>query len=153
MEPVGETLQPLRLAAVHLRVPVRVVADQDLGEVGVEALDVVAEAVAVLEVELVLAALLDGHGEPESALPGLPRHRPAELLVDQGAGQRGVGAVVGRLEQPLEDQVLGVGDPLDVLGRRVALQAKPLLLERPPVVECQDEELSVVSETHLPAFR
>ena len=56
VEPVGEPLQPADLALVHLGVAVGVVADEDLREVGVELLDVLAEAVlAVLEVELVLA--------------------------------------------------------------------------------------------------
>ena len=110
------------------------------------------EGVPVLEVELVLAALLDWHGEPEAALAGLPGHRAAELLVHERSGERRVRAVLGSVQQALEDQVLGVRDPLDVLGRRVALQAEPLLLERPAVVERQDEQLSVVSETHVPAF-
>ena len=54
VEPVAEAGEPLGLAGVHLGVAVRVVADEHLREVGVELLDVGAEVVAVLEVELVL---------------------------------------------------------------------------------------------------
>ena len=48
----------------------------------------------------------------------------------------------------LEDQPLGVRDLLGLLGRRVALDAEHLLLERPAVVERQDVELAVVAERH-----
>ena len=87
VEPVGQPLQPLGLALVHPGVAVRVVAHEHLGEVGVELLDVRAEVVAVLEVELVLARLLDRHREQEAALLRLLRDAlgRAELLVDEAA--------------------------------------------------------------------
>jgi hypothetical protein len=141
--------QPPELALVHLGVAVGVVADQDLGEMGVEALDVVAELVAVLEVELVLAGLLDRHGQLEAAALRLLRDAAAELLVDQGPRDARVGAGVGGLEQALVDQVLCVGDRLGLLLVRLALDPEPLLLERPAVVERQDEELAVVAECHV----
>ena len=59
VQPVGEPLQALGLARVHVGVALGVVADQHLGEVRVELLDVGAELLAVLEVELVLAGLLN----------------------------------------------------------------------------------------------
>src|SRR3954464_4393854 len=68
VEPVREPLEASGLALVHLAVAVRVVADQDLREVGVELLDVVAELVPVLEVELVLPGLLHRHCELEAPL-------------------------------------------------------------------------------------
>ena len=117
VEPVGEALEPLRLALVHLGVALRVVAHQHLGEVRVELLDVVAELVAVVEVELVLTGLLDRHGEQESALLGLGRNvrRSAELLIHEHAGRAGLRTLLDRLEHALEDQALGVGDLLGVL--------------------------------------
>src|SRR5205823_13333045 len=63
-----------------------VVADQDLRERRVELQDVLAEAVAVLEVELVLARLLHGHGERQALPLGAPRDVGAELLVHQEPG-------------------------------------------------------------------
>jgi hypothetical protein len=109
-----------------------------------------AEVVAVLEVELVLARLLDRHREQQAALLGLAGDvlGRAELLVHQHAGHAGVDAGLDRPEHALEDQVLGVGDRLGLLGAGVALDAEHLLLERPPVVEREDVELAVVAESH-----
>ena len=148
VEPVGEALEPLGLAQVHLGVALRVVADEHLREVGVELLDVGAEVLAVLEVELVLAGLLDRHREQQAVLLGLlgDALRGAELLVDQAAGRVRVDALLGRLQEPLEDQMLRVGDLLGLLGRRLALDSEHLLLERAAVVEGQDVELAVVAE-------
>ena len=70
MEPVGEALEPLELLLVHVGVGVGVVADEHLGEVGVELLDVGGEVLAVLEVELLLAGLLDRHRELQAVLAG-----------------------------------------------------------------------------------
>ena len=150
VEPVREPLEPLGLARVHALVAVRVVAHQHLGEVRVELLDVGAEVVAVLEVELVLARLLDRHREQQAALLRLLGHAlgGAELLVDEAAGGVRVHALLGRLEEPLEDQMLRVGDLLGLLGGRVALDSEHLLLERAAVIEREDVELSVVAEGH-----
>ena len=74
--------------------------------------------------------------------------RAAELLVDQGAGHRWIGAAVERRLEALEDQVLAVGDPLDLLGSRIALDPEALD-ERPAVVECQDVQLAVVRPAHI----
>ena len=154
VEPVGEPLQPLGLALVHLGVALGVVAHQHLGEVRVELLDVVAELVAVLEVELVLAGLLDRHREQQAALLGLVRDAlgRAELLVHEAAGGVRVHALLGRLQQPLEDQVLRVRDRVGLLGRRVALDPEHLLLERPAVVEREDVELAAVAECHTSGY-
>src|SRR3989475_5782472 len=86
-EPGRERHQTGRLAAVDLGIAVRVVAHEDLDEVGVEALDVVAELLPVLEVELRLTALLDRHRELHARFldsVGNPLRSP-ELLVDQAA--------------------------------------------------------------------
>src|SRR6185437_3055398 len=93
--------------------------------------DVLAELLAVLEVELVLPALLDGHGELEAACLGLGGDvgRGAELLVHQRTGDAGLRAALQRVQKPLENNVLAVRDALDVLGCGVARQAEPLLLE------------------------
>src|SRR5207249_99530 len=57
VEVLGQVAQARRLAAVHLRVALGVVAHEDLAEGGRERLDVACVVVAVLEVELVLPAL------------------------------------------------------------------------------------------------
>ena len=103
---------------------------------------------AVLEVELLLAALLDRLGELEAVLPGELGDVRAELLVDEHPGRFGVYAALDGDLHALEDQLLGVGDRLGLLGRRIALDAEHLLLERAPVVEGEDVELSVVAECH-----
>ena len=150
VEPVAEATKALALAAVHLGVPVGDVAHEDLREVGVEPLDVIAELVAVVEVELVLARLLDRHRQHEAALLGLlgDALRRAELLVDEAACAAWLGAPLGGLQHALEDQVLGVGDRLRLLWRGVALDPEHLLLERASMVEGQDVELAVVAECH-----
>ena len=55
---VGQALQSRGLALVQRPVALRVVAHQHLAEGRVEGLDVAREILAILEVELVLAALL-----------------------------------------------------------------------------------------------
>jgi hypothetical protein len=109
-----------------------------------------AEVVAVLEVELVLAGLLDRHRQLEAGLLRLPRdaHGLAELLVDEHARRVLVEPLLGGRLHALPDQVLGVRDRLGLLVARVALDPEHLLLERPAVVECQDEQLAVVAECH-----
>src|SRR5262249_27528984 len=129
-----------------------VVADEHLGEVEVELLDVRGEILAVLEVELILTRFLDRHRQLEAMLASLLGDPAAELLVDQHPGGAGLGPAPDGPEHPLEDQVLGVGDPLGLLGRGIALHPEHLLLERPAMVEREDVELAVVSESHLPSL-
>src|SRR3954451_17494402 len=150
VQPVGEPLEALELALVHLGVAVGVVADEHLGEVGVELLDVRAEVLAVLEVELVLPALLDRHRELEPVvLGGLGNPGGlAELLVDECAGHGRVGPALQRGFEALVDEMLAVRDRLRLLGRGVSLDPEPLLLERPAVVERQDVQLAVVAQSH-----
>src|SRR5277367_6327400 len=81
-------------------------------------------------------------------LARLPRHGGAELLVDEHAGDRRVGAVAHRLEHALIDQVLGIGDDRRLLGVGLALDSEELLLERAAVVECEDVELLVIAKCH-----
>jgi hypothetical protein len=151
VQPVGEALEALGLAPVHVRVAVGVVADEDLGEVAAEVRDVPAEVVAVLEVELVLAGLLDRHRGLQAVLLGLRDDLRAELLVDEHA-QRGRVRAAGLdgLEHALVDEVLGVGDRRRLLVGRVTLDPEHLLLEGPAVVEGEDVELAVVTECHVP---
>ena len=70
VQPVGQPLEAVELALVRLGVAFGVEADEDLREVRVVGRDVLAEGVAVLEVELVLPALLDRHRELEAELLG-----------------------------------------------------------------------------------
>jgi hypothetical protein len=148
VQPVGEALEALVLALVEGRVVVRVVTDEDLAEGRVERLDVAAEVVPVLEVELVLAALLDRHRELEALRLRLARDVAAELLVHEHAERAVVGAAIGRERHALVDQLLGVGDRGGLLGRRITLDPEHLLLEGAAVVEREDVEPAVVSESH-----
>jgi hypothetical protein len=109
---------------------------------------VVAELVAVLEVELVLARLLDGHRQRQAVLGRELRDVRAELLVDQHAGGARVDAALDRLLHALEDQLLGVRDRLGLFLGRIALDPEHLLLERASMIEGQDVQLSVVAEGH-----
>ncbi len=61
-QPVAQPREPLGLAAIQVRVAVRVVADKHFGECRIEGLDVGAEVLAVLEFELLLARPLHRHG-------------------------------------------------------------------------------------------
>ncbi len=76
------------------------------------------------------------------ALVRLGGHGGAELLVDEHAGDGGVGAGADGLQHALEDQVLGVGDDRRLLGVRLALDPEELLLEGAAVVEREDVELA-----------
>ena len=73
-EPLAQTGQPFGLAAVQICVALRVETDEDLDEGRVEGLDVLGEVGAVLEVELVLAGALDGHGQRDTQLQGASGH-------------------------------------------------------------------------------
>ena len=88
-----------------------------------------AEILAVLEVEHVLARALGGHRQLQALRARFLGHAAAELLVDEHAGHRRVGAGGDRLLEALEDQVLGVGDHRRLLGVGVALDTEELLLE------------------------
>src|SRR5213078_605745 len=59
-----------------------------------------------------------------------------------------IGATLQGELETLEHQVLAVGDLLDLLRGGVALDAEPLLLERPAVVERKDVQLAVVAQSH-----
>src|SRR5437899_10655250 len=83
---LGQVAQPSRLAVVHRRVALRVVAHEDLAEGGRERLDVACIVVAVLEVELVLAGLLRRGGGEKAPRPGVAEDSGAELLVDEDTG-------------------------------------------------------------------
>src|SRR5262249_32257083 len=135
---------------------------EHLREVWVVAFDVLAEVVTVLEVERLLARALGRHRELQAPLARLGRHARAELLVHQHAGHGGGGRGARRGprspaeqrrgadgdEHALEDQVLGVRDDRGLLGVRLALDPKELLLEGTPVVEREDVELAGVAALH-----
>src|SRR5664280_1296148 len=148
LEPVAEPLELAELLGVGGGVAVGVVANEHLGEVGVEAQDVLAEVLAVLEVEHALAGALGGHGQLEALLARLGGHGGAELLVHEHPRGGSVGAGADGLQQPLVDEVLGVGDDRRLLGVRLTLDPEELPLEGAAVVEGEDVELLVVSEVH-----
>src|ERR687894_1890097 len=83
VQPLAQGAESFTLPFVHPLIPLGVPAHEHLGERGVEGLDVGAEVVPVLEVELVLSALLDRHGQDETVALCSSRRLGAELLVDQ----------------------------------------------------------------------
>ena len=117
VQPVREALEAPELAGVQLRVVLRVVADEDLREIRIEPLDVRAELLAVIEVELVLTGLLDRHRELQPVLARPLRNVGAELLVDQHSRRARIHAAADGLEHALEDQPLRVGNRGGLLGR------------------------------------
>ncbi len=143
---LGQVEQPSRLAAVHLRVALRVVAHEDLAEGGRERLDVARVVVAVLEVELVLAALLRGRGGEKPPRPRVAEDRGAELLVDEDTGVRFRHAAGDGGEETLVDDRLRRRDPIRLLGGERALPSEEARLEGPPVVEGENVERSFEPE-------
>ena len=117
----GQLAQPSCLAAVHLRVALRVVAHEDLAEGGGERLDVARVVVAVLEVELVLAALLRRRSGEKTPRPRVAEDRGTELLVDEDAGMRFRHAASDGDESRRDDR-LRRRDPLRLLGGGVPFQ-------------------------------
>ena len=111
------------------------------------------EVGAVLEVELVLTGLLDRHRQLQPVLTSLLRNIGAELLIDQDARRGRLGPARDRLEHPLEDQSLGVGDRCGLLGGGITLDPEHLLLERSAVVEREDVQLPVVAKGHGTVLR
>jgi hypothetical protein len=145
MQPVRQATKTQRLPLVETAVAVRIVADEDLRERGIELLDVRAEIAAILEVELVAPAHFGGHGEQDSELLGSPRHRGAELLVDENAGAVPESSCRQRFEEPLEDQRLGVRDSFRLRACRGSRDAEELLLKRAPVVEREHVEIALIA--------
>src|SRR5207249_7996724 len=86
VQPVRESPQPNELARVQDEVAFGVVAHEHLRERRIELLDVSAELVAELEVELRTPALLDRHRERDAGLPGTACELGPVLLVDEEAG-------------------------------------------------------------------
>ena len=64
----------------------------------------------------------------------------AELLIHQAAGGLRPGSLRDRQLEALEDQLLAVRDPQRLLAGRFPGDPEPLVLERAPVVEGEDEE-------------
>src|SRR5262249_35582463 len=115
-----------------------VVADEHLREIRVELLDLVAELVAVLELELLLSRLLDGHRKAVAARLRLARDVGAVLRVDEDPGELLGRPVLDRALATLPDEALGARD--------LVVIAADHLLERASVVEGQDVETLVVAE-------
>ena len=149
VQPVGELLEPLGLALVHLLVAVRVVTDEHLGGEQVVLGDVVAELVAVLELELVLtpdfstgivsdrpcSAASSGMSEPNCSSTSTP--------ADVASTPRSTAFSMPSKISFLASEIVSVSSSVGI-----ALDPEHLLLERPSVVEGQDVQLAVVAEGH-----
>ena len=146
----SQSLSRLSLAScsrLSAGLAVGVVADEHLGEVGVEAFDVRGEVLAVLEVE---------HRSARSARRASRASDPARVAsagtLEPNCSSTStpvdgrVGAGADGLQHALEDQVLGVGDDRGLLGVGLAVDPEELLLEGAAVVEREDVELVVVAE-------
>ncbi len=129
VQPRAETGEPLGLPAVQLPVTLGVVADEHLGERRAELVDMAAELVAVLEVELGLARLLDRHRQHVTGAAGLARHARPVLLVHQDACRVTRHPAPGCLDKPLVDHFLGVGDPGPDLVRDRVGRTEQVVLE------------------------
>ncbi len=148
MEVVRQLLQARGLAPIHLLVPFRVVAHQHFAKGRVELFDVPAELLAVLEVELVLAALLRGTGGNEPLLVSVVQNGRTKLLVHEDAGvilrysvrDGGLEAVVNHL--------LDGGNLHDLLGAKLALPTEHVFRERGAVVEGQHIQGLVITNRH-----
>src|ERR1700722_4702147 len=148
MQPVREAPELAQLLGVFLCIALGVIAHEHLREIGIEALNVLAELVPVLEVEHVLARTLGRHCELQPLGSCFLRDRAPELLVHEHTGHRGIRSRGHGSQQTLEDQVLGVGDHRGLFRVGVALDPEELLLEGASVVEREDVELLLVAELH-----
>ena len=106
------------------------------------------EILAILEVELVLAALLGRTGGDDTLGRRIAQDRGAELLVDQDAGLVLGHAAGQRRAEAVIDDLLGAGDfgGLRVAERR--LPAEQPALEGAAVIERLDVERPIVSPRH-----
>ena len=106
------------------------------------------EVFAVLEVELILAALLGRARSDVAVLGRVAEDLGAELLVHQDAGfMLGNAAGQGLLEAVV-DHLLHGGDLRRLLAAERARPAEHVFLERPAVVEGQDVKRPIVSGGH-----
>ena len=132
---VRQLAQPRRLPAVHRLVAFGVVAHQHLDEGRLEIGDVLGIAVAVFELELLLAALLGGGAGDQAVRARVAQDRGTELLVDQDA-RRLARRILGQRElQPVIDDLLAGGDPRRLLGGERRGETEQPLLERGAMVE------------------
>src|SRR5262249_4004910 len=114
--------------------------------------DVLSEVVAVLEVELLLAALLDRHREDHSKVVCGVGNSGAELLVDENPRALARHLLgIARGAEPLEDQRLRILDTSDVLGCRRACDSQQVLLEGPTVIEGEEVDHAGSGATGLAA--
>jgi hypothetical protein len=140
---VGEQVE---LLGAVTGIEVRIVADEDLGVVGIDLLDVLQPPGAPLGREPVVPARLDGHGERDrvAQLPRLVDDGLAVVFVDEHAGPA-VRELRLRLPEPGEDQAFrGLhGRTLSRVGV-VVPDAEQRPGERAPVVHGEDEQRIVV---------
>jgi hypothetical protein len=129
-------------------VETRPVDPEWFGEGRVELLDVPAEVLAVLEVELVLAALLRGTRDDVPRRGRVAEDRRAELLVHEDSRSRLRHAPGDRRLEALIDDAFGIRDLGGLFGRQGAVPAEHLRLERAAVIEREDVGRSVESQFH-----
>ena len=144
-QPLRQPGEPRRLARV---VRVRVVADEHLDEVRRERLDVRAEVLAVLEVELGLRALLGRDGEREPALLAPPARRRAPRSSSVSAPRASSGTSSATANRP--SRMISFASAIRSRSAAVGLARDPeqLRLERRPVVEGEDVQRTVVAGGH-----
>src|SRR5215469_387153 len=149
VQPVAEPGQPLRLARIERRVALRVVPHKDLAEGRVERLDVGAEVVAVLELELLQAGLLDRHCQRDALGLRAPGDTRAELLVHQHAADIPRCVLRQRPHVRLKDDLLDLDDAVAHLCRDRCRGSEQVVLEGTTMVKRHQVERLVVAECHL----
>ena len=138
MQVVRQPLQASRLPTVQRLIALRVVAHQHLAEGWVEGLDVCGEALAVLEVELLLSTLLRGARRHVALRCRIAKDCGTELLVHQDTGfLLGHPSRNSSLEAVV-DHLLGGSDLRRLLRIERTLPAEHSRLERTAMVEGQD---------------
>ena len=116
-------------------------------------LNMYCEVVAVLEVELVLAALFRWAGGHITLRLRITQDRDAELLVDKNSGSLFGNASGDRGKEAVVDDAFRCGDLGRLFGSQSAGPAEHLGFKRPAMVERQNIQGSVEAKRHGSAFR
>src|SRR5262249_23026027 len=103
---------------------------------------------AVVEVELLLAALLGWAGDHIALLRCVAQDGSAELFVHQDAGPVGGNSSGDRRQKAVVDDPFGGGDLCPRFARQTSLPAEHLRLEGAAMVEGKDVQRLIKSKGH-----
>ena len=154
VQPVGQPLELVQLLAVGVGVALRVVADEHLGEVGIEA-----SRCARRSPRRTRSRTCSGRSSrPASRASGRssrPRRARRRRTARRRArrSRRACAPRSTARSMPSKIRCLASAIVAGLLGGRVALDPEHLLLERAAVVEGQDVQLAVVTQFHDEVLR